>query len=390
MTNSFTRRTKRDVKRLAQNTEFIGDQTTEYGCVDMSEMEGERRDRVIDHEWVTPNGELLKDGKAVLTEWNSHAQPMEVLMDIGTSDFIEQGRERDLSVMEFEERTYKNIPVKPEVPETCPTGHEDYKEREIRAGKTELDVMGFALSKGNHVHLKGETGTGKTMAAKHLAQQTNHGVRQVNFSEEVRMSYLFGHYEVHEGNKGGTEMQWKDGELTKAVRNGEWFIADEGNMMSGDVSSALHSATEKGNAKLTIPEKGEVIDVHDDFRLIMTSNPRYAGTKQVQRAFGNRFHTIKFDYLDENSEVDIVMNNTELDISRRDEVMKIVKTGRELREDYLKGEISQPITPRTMIRAAEFLEGGFMDAEDATKTAMIDTFPEEDRSPVEKTIEMTI
>ena len=382
-------RTKKDVRRFASNTEFIANNSAKFGCVNVSDLDNDRVERALEHDWIDSDLNLTRDGKAIIMNWQDSSRPRQKLERLGAPNFIQDGYDLPLEKDDLGERDYHQVSVKVDPAETCPTGHEDYIERDIRAGKTDLDIMGHALARGNHVHLKGHTGTGKTMAAKHFAQQTGHGVRQVNFSEEVRMSYLFGHYEVYEEN-GATEMRWVDGELTKAVRNGEWFIADEGNMMSGDVSSALHSAIEKGDAKFTIPEKGEVIDVHDDFRLIMTSNPRYAGTKPLNKAFANRFVTIEFEYLSQSDEVDVVMANTQLEQNRRNDVESLVSLGSELRDDFERGEIPQPVTPRTLIRAAEFLEDGFMDLEDAAKTAIVDAYPEEFRNPVETVIENCI
>jgi hypothetical protein len=71
-------------------------------------------------------------------------------------------------------------------------------------------------------------------------------------------------------------------------------------------------------------------------------------------------------------------------------VESLVSLGSELRDDFERGEIPQPVTPRTLIRAAEFLEDGFMDLEDAAKTAIVDAYPEEFRNPVETVIENCI
>ncbi len=360
--------------------------------------------RWVSRGWITDAGVLEQQGVSLLTTWQRSESAAQKLDDLGAAQFMQwvQGDDSVSSMgdsaaeqtastaTDTDAGTYKGLEVRTDVPDalTVPTGHETYYERPIRASKTELDVMAHALKHGNHLDLKGETGTGKSEAILHLAQQVNVGVEQVNFSEEVRMSYLLGHYEVY-SHDGATEMQWVDGVLTKCMRYGGWFVADEHDMISGDVSSLLHSATEKGEAVVTIPEKGETITVHEDFRFIGTRNVNYAGSKQLNKAYESRLHSLRFEYLDQHQEVEIVLEEVDLSSTRRVDVRQVVEIGRELREAYLDGALPKPITLRSMIRAAEFLEDGFMRPKEAAKTAYVDRFPEQSghRSSVEKTIE---
>lgn len=361
-------------------------------------------ERWVARDWIQDDGALLEDGVAILTMWQRSDAPAAKLEEHGPTQFLEWARgngalsgvresvgDRDSTASTATGAgTYKGLEVRSSVPEalSVPTGHETYYERPMRGGKTDLEVMAHALKHGNHLDLKGETGTGKSEAILHLAQQTQVGVEQVNFSEEVRMSYLLGHYEVY-SHDGATEMQWVDGVLTKCMRHGGWFVADEHDMISGDVSSLLHSATEKGTAVVTIPEKGETIEVHDDFRFIGTRNMNYAGANQLNKAYESRLQSLRFEYLEEHQEVEIVLDAVDLSTTKRVDVRQVVQIGRELREAYLDGALPKPITLRSMLRAAEFLEDGFMGPKEAAKTAYVDRFPEQSghRSSVEKKIE---
>lgn len=354
--------------------------------------------------WIQENGVLEDAGVSLLTTWQRSESAAEKLDELDPTQFMQWVQSNGAlssvrqsvddggpdSSAETASGTYKGLDIRVSVPDelTVPSGHETYYERPVRAGKTELDVMAHALKHGNHLDLKGEAGTGKSEAILHLAEQVNVGVEQVNFSEEVRMSYLLGHYEVY-SHDGATEMQWVDGALTKCLRYGGWFVADEHNMISGDVSSLLHSATEKANAVVTIPEKGESITVHDDFRFIGTRNVNYAGSKQLNKAYESRLHSLRFEYLDQHQEVEIVLQEVDLSTTKRVDVRQVVEIGRELRRAYLDGALPKPITLRSMIRAAEFLEDGFMRPKEAAKTAYVDRFPKQSghRSSVEKKIE---
>lgn len=374
-----------------------------HGRLDASGSRPDAFERWVSRGWIRDDGVLERTGVSLLTTWQRTDAPAERLDDLGPSGFLDwvdgSGAGPSMQTATADGHTtpppsatgtYKGLAIRDQVPDelTVPSGHGTYYERPIHDGKTELDVMAHALKHGNHLDLKGETGTGKSEAILHLAEQVNAGVEQVNFSEEVRMSYLLGHYEVY-SRDGATEMQWVDGVLTKCMRHGGWFVADEHDMISGDVSSLLHSATEKGDAVVTIPEKGETIHVHDDFRFIGTRNVNYAGSNQLNKAYESRLHSIRFEYLAQHQEVEIVLQEVDLSSTRRVDVRQVVEIGRELRGAYLDGALPKPITLRSMIRAAEFVEDGFMRPKAAAKTAYVDRFPEQSghRSSVEKMID---
>lgn len=379
-------RTQKDVETFCESATFVSDGQTDYGSVEIDTTGTEdRRDRWVEHGWMSPidkfgsnRYELGAEGKKILARWEQADNPHDELDEETSPQFWENNfSDAWVKATSLKERTYKGIKIKDpnDIPDDVdiPSGHDTYYERDYINNFSYLDVIGSTLSNGNHVEFRGEAGTGKSVAALHLAQFTNTFVERVNFSEEVRMSHLFGHYEVYEGNNGGTEMQWVDGVFTKTARHGGWFIADEIGMASGDVTSILHSALEKGDATLTIPEKGETIDVHDDFRLIGTNNPNYAGTKSRNIAFEDRVEIFKFDYFDLDTEVNIVMN--EVDDVEKSDVTPIVEVGRELREKYNEGTLNKTITPRSMIRAAEYLDK--MDPETACLATYPDRYPEE-------------
>lgn len=383
----MARRTKKDVRVMGGETEYVDDSSL-YGRLDVSEIPESRVEKWVEHEWIVSVGspELLESGKAIMMRWNLDARPDRALKQEGVPGFIRNAKNKyDLYQGEIGDRSYRGLRVMSHS-RHVPEGYDDYIEREIRGGKTELEIMGHMMSRGHHVMLKGHAGTGKSGAVKHLAEMTQRNCSQVNFSEEVRISHLFGHYEVHSDGQGGTEQEWIDGVLTERARDGGLFIADEANMMTGDTSSILHSAMERGaNSQMTIPQKGETIDVHPDFRIVATINPRYAGTNQVNKAFGDRFFELELDYLDSPSETDVVHSRVE-GIERSD-VESLVDLGRDLREDFLQGEVSEIVTPRSMIRAADLAGDGFLSLEEAAKIAYLEEFPPEEKTPVEKTIE---
>ena len=95
---------------------------------------------------------------------------------------------------------------------------------------------------------------------------------------------------------------WLDGALTGAVRRGEWILLDELNLAPPDVLEALNRLLDD-NRELRLPETGEVITPHANFRLFATQNPascatsgaQYGGRKPLSRAFRDRFVEIHVD-----------------------------------------------------------------------------------------------
>lgn len=88
----------------------------------------------------------------------------------------------------------------------------------------------------------------------------------------------------------GIRFEWFDGLLVKAVQNGHWLILDNANLCSPSVLDRLNSLLER-NGKLIINEcsnefgEPRVITPHPDFRLFLTTDPKYG---ELSRAMRNR------------------------------------------------------------------------------------------------------
>lgn len=379
----MTRRTRKDVRKFCKKSN-LRNPDDDHGRVVFNGISKDRHNRLVNHGWIKTDNWLTKEGRAIIDRWNAIPNPDDVLDAEGAPKF------KSNSVKKMENSNnddkYKNLSILNYEHPNIPQGHDYYEERIIRNGKTDLELVGYALEKGNHIMLKGETGTGKSELAKHIAQETNRPAWQVNFSEETRISHILGHYEVYEEN-GANEMRWVNGALLDAIEQGGIFIADEINAADGAITMLLHSATEKEDATITVPERGDTVEVHDNFRMIGTMNPRYAGTRQQNRAFKNRFFEMEMDYLETSTETDVVMSKSDLHSTYKETVRSVVSLAGDLREDYERGNISTPVTPRDLIRIAEFMENGFMGPMEATKLVLLEKMGDDERNAVEKTIE---
>lgn len=269
----------------------------------------------------------------------------------------------------------------PHVPRSHETG---YYRRRMMGHKSDVQIMTRALERGFNVMLKGETGVGKGELTKHVAANTNRPVYQANLGEEIRVEDLIGHYELIDG-----ETHWVDGHLTKAVREGAIFQADEFNAASGAVTIMLHSVLEDDGV-LTIPQTGETVEPHPEFRVVGTMNPEYAGTQKQNRATMNRFVHIELDYISESREVQVILDSTDVDEDREDEIETLVQAVNELREDYKNGEIVTPVSTRELIQVASYIEDDWMDLDSAAKMVIGGIAESRDKNAIEKVLEMQL
>ena len=97
------------------------------------------------------------------------------------------------------------------------------------------------------------------------------------------------------------------------MRKGYWVILDELNLAPSEVLEALNRVLDD-NRELYIPETQEIIKAHPRFLLFATQNPpgKYAGRKQLSRAFRNRFIELHFDELPDSELLTIVENKCKL------------------------------------------------------------------------------
>lgn len=231
--------------------------------------------------------------------------------------------------------------------------------------------------------LQGEAGTGKDTLVLHVCSQTNRPVVRVNFGSDVRYEDLVGMHVLTDDG----EMRWRDGQLTKAVRYGWVFIADEINAAPPEATMPLHQVTEeRDKAGLVIRETNEIVDPHPQFRFVATMNPPrggYGGTKQLNDAFRSRFYTIELDYLDAEHEADLLEDVVEADVSR-ESLEQLTELASRLRSQYKRSGIETPITTRELLKVCKLT--GMMSLEEATQTVLVGHAKENDQELIEEIV----
>lgn len=117
------------------------------------------------------------------------------------------------------------------------------------------------------------------------------GLEALTSSADVSQLLAHGRAAVHKISlSSGITFEWFDGMLVQAVQNGTWLILDNANLCSPSVLDRLNSLLET-NGKLIVNEcnnelgEPRVIAPHENFRLFLTTDPKYG---ELSRAMRNR------------------------------------------------------------------------------------------------------
>ena len=169
----------------------------------------------------------------------------------------------------------------------------------------------------NNIALTGHCGTGKTSLITQIAAKVGAPVIRVNTNQQTSQADFVGYLSVKAEN-GGTSMEWIDGALPYAMRNGCWLIIDEIDYAEPAILSALNAVLERnGTRSLMLKEKGnEIVQAHPDFRIFATGNTLgqmseyrslYQGTGIMNEAFNDRWPSLYLvDYLNEEQEAKVL------------------------------------------------------------------------------------
>lgn len=281
--------------------------------------------------------------------------------------------------------------------------------------KTGVEMLAKAMSSDDFgALLIGEPGTGKGHMTRYVCDEANLPFSRVNFGSRITKEKLVGGF-VPRANGEGLKDQlsraremadendelsvgealhtlnvrekfmWQDGMLTKAVRNGWVFLADELNAAPPETLMPLHGLLEDGGSRsLELTEKGEVIEPHDDFTFVGTMNPpHHEGTKELNDALMGRMIPIEIPYLPADAEVGLLHSQTSL---AKADCRELVDLAGDLRSSYPK-EISTPCTPRELLKIGEMAE--IMGPESATRQVLLSmTHRESEKDAIEKRLDM--
>jgi nitric oxide reductase NorQ protein len=226
----------------------------------------------------------------------------------------------------------------------------------------EVAIFEAAYKKRLPVMLKGPTGCGKTRFLEHMAFQLQRPLVTVSCHEDLTSSDLVGRFLLE-----GAETVWQDGPLTRAVKAGAICYLDEIVEARTDSTVVIHSLTDH-RRKLTIEKKGQEIEAHEDFTLVISYNPGYQTVlKDLKPSTKQRFVAINFDFPPEEVERKVVL--AEAAGISPEIVHQLVAAGRKAR--LLKDHgLEEATSTRALVYAANMMNAG-LDPIAACQVAMI-------------------
>ena len=211
------------------------------------------------------------------------------------------------------------------------------------------------------VMVKGPTGCGKSRFIEYMAWKLNKPLITVACNEDMTASDLVGRY-LLEAN--GT--RWLDGPLTTAARIGAICYLDEIVEARQDTTVVIHPLTDHRRT-LPLDKKGELIEAHPDFQLVISYNPGYQSLmKDLKQSTKQRFTGFDFDYPDAELETTILAKETGLDEATAGKLVKIGQTARNLKGHGL----DEGISTRLLVYAATLIKDG-VEPMDACRMALV-------------------
>lgn len=213
----------------------------------------------------------------------------------------------------------------------------------------EIQLFAAAASAQLPVMLKGPTGCGKTRFVEYMAFRLKRPLITISCHEDLFASDLIGRYLLKDD-----ETVWVDGPLTRAVRMGAICYLDEVVEARKDTTVVIHPLTDNRRT-LSIDKRGEVVQAHPDFQMVISYNPGYQSVlKDLKQSTRQRFVALSFDYPKPDDEARIVATEGVVDPETAARLVTLAGKIRNIREQGL----SEGASTRLLIYAAALIRGG--------------------------------
>ena len=207
------------------------------------------------------------------------------------------------------------------------------------------------------VLLKGPTGCGKTRFVEYMAETLPRPSRNgaggelitVACHEDLTGSDLVGRYLIK-----GDETIWVDGPLTQAVKGGSICYLDEVVEARKDTIVLIHPLTDHRRI-LPIDKKGEILEAHPDFLLVISYNPGYQSVlKDLKHSTRQRFVTIDFDYAPRDKDAQVIAHESGVPMET---ALDLAKLGEKVRHLKASG-LEEGVSTRLLIYAGQLIRHG--------------------------------
>jgi nitric oxide reductase NorQ protein len=223
------------------------------------------------------------------------------------------------------------------------------KEPYYEAVGHEIAMYEAAYSARMPMMLKGPTGCGKSRFVEYMAYKLGRPLITVACNEDMTASDLVGRFLL---DKEGTK--WQDGPLTTAARIGAICYLDEVVEARQDTTVVIHPLTDHRRT-LPLDKKGELIEAHADFQLVISYNPGYQSLmKDLKQSTKQRFGALDFDYPEAEKETQIVCRESGVDDNTAGRLVQIAHRARNLKGHGL----DEGISTRLLVYAGQLISQG--------------------------------
>ncbi|CAG0125217.1 Denitrification regulatory protein NirQ [Rhodocyclaceae bacterium] len=225
----------------------------------------------------------------------------------------------------------------------------------------EVELYEAAYAARLPVMLKGPTGCGKSRFVEYMAWKLGKPLITVACNEDMTASDLVGRYLL---DANGT--RWVDGPLTLAARHGAICYLDEVVEARQDTTVVIHPLTDHRRT-LPLDKKGELVEAHADFQLVISYNPGYQSLmKDLKQSTKQRFAGMEFDYASAETETAIISKETGVSSELAAQLVRIAGTARNLKGHGL----DEGISTRLLVYAATLIKQGIT-PRDASRMALV-------------------
>lgn len=249
--------------------------------------------------------------------------------------------------------------------------------------KSKWNFLVRNILKHKNTLLTGPTGTGKTDIVIRICKELNVPCRIYDMGAMMDpLTDLLGQHKLKDGNS-----VFEYSRFVEDIQKPGVILLDEISRAPFGSNNILFPCLDM---RRTLPvdiagvNDNREIKVHPECVFIATANigSEYSGTSELDAALLNRFITLQVDYLPSEIEANVIKVNYNID---NDIVYDIVNFANDIRNKYINGVISKPISTRETLACAELISDGFT-FEDSIKFSMCEKFQKYGDNPEYNTV----
>lgn len=197
--------------------------------------------------------------------------------------------------------------------------------------------------------LKGPTGSGKSRFVEAMAHELGRPLVTVACHEDTSATDLLGRFLVR-----GGDTVWRDGPLTRAVREGAILYLDEIAEAREDVVVVIHPLTDH-RREVWVDKIDEQVRAPGEFMFVCSYNPGYQRKiKELKPSTRQRFLALSFDYPEPAIEAEILEREADVKPELAKKLVEVAKRVRKLEELGL----SENVSTRLLVYAAKLIHAG--------------------------------